>query len=336
MDSDLNRVRTGLLAVIAAGVVMAGLIYTRPVIVPFVISVFFFLILSPLVEYLCSRFKIPRMLAAFMAILLFLLVFGLAVFMVASSVDGFVRGADVYRDRVVELVNDATEISARFGYDLQGEELRKGLSEIPVLKLTRGLTGNAVNILGKATLVFIFVIFMLAGTSKTPAEAMPPLALRIRNNVSRYVATKMLTSFTTGTLVGILLFTMDVELALMFAVLTVLLNFIPSIGSIVATLLPIPVLLLQFGFGWQLYAVMGISGAIQFSIGNVIEPKLLGQSLDLHPVTVVMSLLFWGLVWGIPGMFIGVPLTAILKIVLADIKSTHPIAEVLAGRFPGY
>lgn len=154
----------------------------------------------------------------------------------------------------------------------------------------------------------------------------------IQSRVAIYLSVKFLTSVVTGLLVGIVLSVMGVDLALMFAILTVLLNFIPSIGSIIATLLPIPVLLLQFGFGWEFYVVLGITGAIQFTIGNIIEPKFIGESLDLHPVTVLMSLMFWGLVWGIPGMFLSLPITATLKIVLAEIDSTKTFSELLAGR----
>jgi AI-2 transport protein TqsA len=125
-----------------------------------------------------------------------------------------------------------------------------------------------------------------------------------------------------------------VELAVMFAMLTFLLNFIPSIGSIVAVIIPLPVILLQYGFGWQFWFVLAFAGMVQFVIGNVLEPKMMGESLGLHPVTVLLFLMFWGLVWGIPGMFLAVPITAILKIVLCRIPTTVPVANLLAGKLP--
>ncbi len=120
----------------------------------------------------------------------------------------------------------------------------------------------------------------------------------------------------------------------MFAILTVLLNFIPNFGSVIATLLPIPVLLLQYGLGWQTMTVITLLFAIQFCIGNLVEPKMMGESLDLHPVTILLFLMFWGLVWGLPGMFLAVPITAILKIILSRIETTLPLSELLAGRLP--
>ena len=120
----------------------------------------------------------------------------------------------------------------------------------------------------------------------------------------------------------------------MCALLTFLLNFIPSIGSILATVMLVPILVLQFGFGWQFFFVLIGAGFVQFAIGNVLEPKVMGENMDLHPVTIIGFLLFWGLVWGIPGMFMAVPITAIVKIVLSRIPPTQGVAELLAGRIP--
>ncbi|MHC4924486.1 MAG: AI-2E family transporter [Planctomycetota bacterium] len=77
---------------------------------------------------------------------------------------------------------------------------------------------------------------------------------------------------------------------------------------------------------------LAIPGAIQFTLGSVIEPKMLGESLDLHPVVIVMSLIFWGMLWGIPGMLMAAPLAAMFKIMLEQLDITKPLAEILAGR----
>lgn len=316
--------------IIATGVVMAMLAYTRPIIVPFVIAVFFYMVLAPFVDLLCRRFRMPQPLAVIIATLVFLLLFGLLVFMVISSIGDFVAGADVYRERVIETVNWANDLLLRFEIDIKGQEIRDELKNLPILRMSRDLTGGVLSFLGNASMVILIVIFMLMGKSMSSKPS--PLMQAITASVSRYISTKLLTSLMTGLLVWVVLSALGVELALMFAVLTVLLNFIPSIGSIIAVALPIPVLLLQFGLAWQFTAVLVLCGAIQFSIGNVLEPKLMGQALDIHPVTVIMSLLFWGLLWGVPGMVLGVPITVIVKIVLGGIESTKPIAEVLAGR----
>jgi AI-2 transport protein TqsA len=138
----------------------------------------------------------------------------------------------------------------------------------------------------------------------------------------------------TGIAVAGILIGFSVKQAFMFALFAFLLNFIPSVGSILAVLLPIPVLFLQFGMSPTFFVVVGLLSAIEFVIGNLIEPRFLGEGMDLHPAAVVASLIFWTLIWGIPGAFLSVPITASIKIVLSNIKYTQSVAEFLAGRLP--
>ena len=178
--------------------------------------------------------------------------------------------------------------------------------------------------------IIIFVLFLIMGEGD--GEPKSALIREIMSKISQYVVSKLALSVLTGVLVGIILAVCGVELAFMFAILTVLLNFIPSIGSMIATVLPLPVILLQFGLGWQFFVVLLLSTIIQFILGSVVEPKVMGEGMDLHPIAILLFLMFWGLVWGIPGMFLAVPITAILKIILSRIKTTHGISELLAGR----
>lgn len=120
----------------------------------------------------------------------------------------------------------------------------------------------------------------------------------------------------------------------MFGLLTFLLNFIPTIGSIIATLLPLPIVLLQFDSPVKWLAVLLIPAAIQGVVGNFIEPKLFSDSLDLHPASILLALTFWGIIWGPVGMFLAVPILVVMKIAMARIPATRPFAELLAGRLP--
>ena len=122
--------------------------------------------------------------------------------------------------------------------------------------------------------------------------------------------------------------------AVMFAMLAFVLGFIPSVGSIVAVLLPLPIAYLQYENTWPFWFVIFGPVVIQTLIGNLVEPKFLGKGLDLHPVTILLSLMFWGLIWGLAGTFLAVPITAVLKIVLERHPLTHKFSEMLAGRSP--
>jgi 4-hydroxybenzoate polyprenyltransferase len=129
---------------------------------------------------------------------------------------------------------------------------------------------------------------------------------------------------------------LDPRQALVFGLFTFLLNFIPSVGSIVATLLPLPVVLMSPAIsGTTAVLAIVVPGVIQFGIGSVLEPKLMGSSLDLHPVVILVALIFWGMLWGIPGMFLATPITAVARILLEKIEMTRPVGELLAGRIGG-
>ena len=168
----------------------------------------------------------------------------------------------------------------------------------------------------------------------TDVLASKPAIKEMLANVSVYLSVKLMASIVTGILVAGVLFGFQVKLAAVFALFAFLLNFIPSVGSIIAVLLPIPVLFLQFGLGPNFWVILGLLSAIEFVIGSLVEPRFLGEGMDLHPAVVVGSLIFWTLLWGAPGAFLSVPITGSIKIILSKMKLTRPMAEFLAGRLP--
>jgi AI-2 transport protein TqsA len=112
------------------------------------------------------------------------------------------------------------------------------------------------------------------------------------------------------------------------------LSYIPNVGPIIATFLPLPVAVTQFHDPWMILGVVAVPGAIHMAIGNFIAPKLMGRGLELHPVTVLLALAFWGLLWGVVGMVLAVPIVAMLRIVLEKFSTTHPLANLLTGHLP--
>ena len=100
-------------------------------------------------------------------------------------------------------------------------------------------------------------------------------------------------------------------------------------------MLPIPIAVTQFDNPIHVVAAVALPGIVHLTIGNVVEPRLMGRGLELHPVTVLLALAFWGLLWGVMGMVLAVPIVAVLKIVLSRLDTTRPIGELLAGQLPG-
>lgn len=323
------------LTIIAAGIITAGLVYTRALMIPLVIAIFFYTILAQMAALLHRKLSFPAWLAVTVSILFFALCFAGIIYFTVNSVGGFLKGAEVYRENLLATAADLVHKLADKGIVLDQNSIITYLRELPLFDWFKNFGKQLFSLVSNVTLIILFIIFLLLGEKKAlPSTSPNPLVQEMLSNVSKYLSVKLVTSLITAVIVWIILAVFQVKLAFLFALLTFLLNFIPSIGSIVAVLLPAPVLFLQYGFGVNFFAVIGLMTIAQFTIGNLIEPRFLGDGMDLHPVVVIASLIFWGLVWGVPGAFLSVPITASIKIVLSKIKHTRPVAELLAGRLP--
>jgi predicted PurR-regulated permease PerM len=145
----------------------------------------------------------------------------------------------------------------------------------------------------------------------------------IIEQVQRYIVTKFLISLTTGVFVGFTLWLFDVRFFVLWGFITFILNFIPNIGSVIAVVLPTLMALVQYeSFGYALL-VMIVIAVIQNIIGNILEPKIFGDRLGLNPIVILISLLVWGYIWGIVGMILSIPLTAIIKLVISNSNSKN-------------
>ncbi len=331
MEQRFSRINNFYLMVLAFVAITVGLIYTKPIMVPFVISFFLFSIISLVNRLFQEKLRFPRPLAMLVTITLFLLIAFIVTLFLINSVENFIRSSAIYRDKIAAFISWVNGYLEQAGIELNTSTLKNELFNSSSFNIISNITGGAFGLAGNLTLVIIFTLFLLAGSRPTRSH---PLIAEIHVKVARYLSTKFMTSLTTGVLVGIILLSFNVDLALMFGVLTFLLNFIPSLGSIMATLLPLPIVLLQFGLGWKFYIILILTGSIQMSVGNIIEPKLMGENLNLHPVVILFFLMFWGLVWGAPGMFLAVPITAIIKIVMERIEATREYAKILTGDIP--
>ncbi len=321
------------LTIIAAGIVTAFLVYTKALLIPLVISIFFYTILAQMTLYLRHRFHFPKWVALAFSILLFVAFFAAVVVFTVNAVGDFLKGVEVYRQSLVETANNVLTTVQNHGITVDQSFVENYLRDLPVFNWLKNVGGKVFSVVSGALLIVLFMTFFLFGSKKTPPITNPAIK-EMLSNVSVYLSVKLTASLITGIVAAGILFGFQVKLAIVFALFVFLLNFIPSVGSILAVLLPIPVLFLQFGLGHRFFIVLGLLSISEFIIGNMLEPRFLGEGLDLHPATVVTSLIFWTLVWGVPGAFLSVPLTASLKIVLSKIKHTRAVAEFMAGRLP--
>lgn len=154
---------------------------------------------------------------------------------------------------------------------------------------------------------------------------------KIEVSVSKYLGLKTLISLITAVLSYIVLIIIGVDFPVFWSFLIFVLNYIPNIGSIVATLFPVVFSLLQFGNFVQGALVLLFVGIIQFFIGNIVDPRMMGNSVNLSPLVIILSLSFWGAIWGITGMLLSVPIMVVIVIILSKFQNTMPFAILLSG-----
>ena len=153
----------------------------------------------------------------------------------------------------------------------------------------------------------------------------------IEESVATYLGLKTLMSLITGVLSFIVLRIVGIDSPLFWAFLIFILNYIPTIGSLVATLFPAIFCFLQFGDFSHGFIVLGFVGLIQIVVGNIIEPRMMGNAMNVSPLATIISLSFWGAIWGITGMIVSVPIMVVIVIVFSQFEYTKPIAILLSG-----
>lgn len=308
-----------------------ALIYMKPMLLPLIFSLFVYAALMPLVLSIKNSLKLPKSLAILISMTVLSLILAGIVLTLVNSVENFVEGTPKYKQSVSDALVVIQLQLESYGFRLNLAKIGEMIQSQPLLAYLQ-ITNQVFAFLGNLFLVFIFTLFMMSGESKV--ENKSPLLKEILGKVSAYISAKFFLSLATGFLVWIVLLSFGIELAFIFAFLTLLLNFIPTIGSIIAVLLPLPIVFLQHQLGWPFFVVLGLTASIQFVIGNVIEPLLIGDSMELHPITILVCLIFWGMVWGLSGMFLAVPITAVLKIIFKRIEATRSFADIMGGKLP--
>jgi predicted PurR-regulated permease PerM len=326
----------------AVGVTLIILVEGRVFLVPLAIAVLLFSLTSAARDRIAAlrigQVEMPDWLASLIGIV-FVVAAMLTVFsIIAGQIDAVLAAGPAYVARGQELV---TSVAAWLGKDLAAG-IVAAFEDIDLAAYVRALAGSAGYSLATAILIVLYVGFLFAErayfTSKLAnlfpeadrAERVEDIFRSITRSVHRYVLIKTVVSVLTGLLVYGVLELFGLEFAETWALLTVFLNFVPNIGSIVATAIPTLAALVQFDSWTPVVLIFTFIGLIQFSVGNLIEPGLMGRSLNLSPFVIILSLTFWGAIWGIVGMFLAVPIMVMVMITCSHVPSLHPIAVLLS------
>ncbi|MBN1517348.1 AI-2E family transporter [Candidatus Sumerlaeota bacterium] len=319
--------------VLAAVALAFGLHYTRQILIPFVLAAFAVSLVAPVHDQLVLKFKCPRMIGVAVAMLVVLVFLTVLTLLIATAVNQIVERVGAYTDDFTALARKGLERVNQMGFKVDQASILEDLrGSIP--GMVRDTFGTMFSLAGRVVFVLVFTLFLLIG--RNPKIIRSGIYAEVDRKIRKYIGIKFIASAVTGLLVWAALSAIGLELAFVFGVLAFLLNFIPSVGSIIAVLLPVPLAFAQFSTWPPIILVIVIPTAIQFTIGNVLEPQFLGEGLDIHPAVVLLALAIWGLLWGVVGALLSVPMTAIIKIILMQTKTLRPIGLAMEGKLPGY
>lgn len=320
----------------------------KPLLMPLTLAVIAWFVIKELLMYLdkvhIKSYKIPKFLQN---IITFLIVLGS--FFLFSSI--IMNSAENIQEKIPEYEANLTLMIQEFHLPIDVDYkswLTKFTDQFNLSSILGLAVSSVSSIFSNAVLILLYLIFILIESSSfknklnelypngANKEHVDSILASINTSMSNYITLKTLTSFLTGFLSYIVLSIIGVDFAIFWAYLIFLLNFIPSIGSMIATVFPVLLALLQFGTLLQPGIVLIAVGSIQVLVGNFLEPKLMGNSLNVSPLVVLISLAFWGWLWGVVGMIISVPITIMMIIVCAQFKDLRWIAVILSsdGKLP--
>ena len=334
-DSSIKRIAFILMTL---AIIVVGLVYGRPFLIPIFIAILITMLLGAGADRL-KRVGLPEPLATMSAILILLSGIAVVFEVLASQADA----VTLAWPRYIERLNVMADQLLRWVGPQAASKVTEALSGLDIMRQIPGLVGSAGGFVVSVALVTIYVGFLLAErgqmsgkikllfSNSDHAGEMQRAATGIGESIRRYLWIKTIMSLLTSAVSYAALKTIGVDFAETWALIIFLLNYIPSIGAIIGVLFPALLALVQFETLWQFFLIAALLATAQLVIGNIIEPSLMGRTLNLSPFVVIASLAFWAMIWGIVGAFLSVPLTTALIIVCSHIPSLRWVAVLLSA-----
>ncbi|NNE99967.1 MAG: AI-2E family transporter [Pyrinomonadaceae bacterium] len=352
----LTKVASLLLIITA---VFALLILGKSLLIPFIIAILIWYVINALSHYF-GEFKIvkkylPTWASTLISGLVILFLLTLVGGLIAENTRAMVNELPTYEKNVGYLIE---RLGTTFNFDtsrffqFSGSEkvpdlfgsVRGMFSEINVADVISRVLNALSGIAGNTFLVLIYVVFLFFEQAVFPKKVrglfsqqeqydqFSEILSHINEAIRAYFSVKLTVSLITGIASYILMALVGLDFAFFWAFLIFLLNFIPNIGSLIATVFPSMLALIQFETLTPFVIILVGVGAIQIIVGNLIEPRMMGSSLNISSLVVILALTLWGSIWGIAGMILCVPITVMLMIVFAQFPATRPIAILLSEK----
>lgn len=311
------------------------LVVAKSLLIPFVLAILVWYVIISLSKLYSLINKMPQALAMTLAILTCICLMILVYQLINNSISDVVKAAPSYESKVLALL--------RSFEDSTGISLIDFWRDFDFVGIIRSFGQIIATFASNLGLIIIYVIFLLLEykgfnkklehflDSKSDFNSAQKTFKHIGASVNTYLKIKFLMSLLTAVLSFIVLRIFAVDFAIFWAFLFFLLNFIPTVGSMVALAMPIILAMIQFQSVYTVLILFVCLFAVQVLASNIIEPRLMGNSLNLSPLVILLSLAIWGSIWGVIGMILCVPLIVIINIVLANFEQTKPIAILLSA-----
>ena len=318
---------------------VAGRAFLIPLVIATLMWILFDAIRETITRWMPGERSSPRWLATASSILLIVAASSLVVWIIIGQAEAMAEATPVYQEKFA-----ARAASAAGAFDLDELPSADGLLNQVDLGALLGWLGDSIGLLASnIILIAIYFAFLMAEErifpdkigrlTDDPAKAaqFKKISKEIAQQVKRYIGMKTGISALTGLVSYVILELAGVDFAALWALLIFFLNFIPNIGSALGVLFPALLTLIQFDTLTPFLIVTAGLGTAQFVIGNVIEPAYMGKSLNLSSFMILLSLSFWGALWGIPGMFLSVPLMVVTAIVCGHFVGLRWISVMLSA-----
>lgn len=337
---NVKSLASFLVSIIATVVI---LIYCKSLLIPFVFALLLWVLVRKLNAILNTSSlirRLPSWIKTTFSTTIIILVIGLLLNIVVTSI---INLSETYTDYQANFNSMVISVDRFFGIDSL-MIVKDNVGKFNFGSILSTTITALTDILGNAFMIIIYALFIffeesnfqkklkLIFNDEDQYQKISATLGKIEKSVSDYLGVKTILSLLTGFLSYSVMAFIGVDYAVFWAFLIFLLNYIPTVGSLLATIFPVIFCLLQFGDYKNALAVLVFVGAIQVLVGNILEPKLMGNSLNISSLIAIVALTLWGIIWGVTGMILSIPITVIIIITLSQFERTKAIAIMLSEK----
>lgn len=349
MEPTSSTRNIGLSTLVLTVIACAAALYAlSPILIPFMLAGFLAVLFKPLVTWF-QRKGLPTWIGVVVVLGITSLALWGVFTIVATGVELAIAKAPEYAKRIDRIVTDIDRnvggAITKYVQSTRRTTISELLSPSTAVGIITSSVGSVVTIAADGAMVLLYLIFMMLGGEQfaaklsaafrgTDAYQLVGVYESVNGKVLRYLRLKTLFNLLNGLLAWGIMEAFGLDFAPLIALLTFLFHYLPNIGSFITTIIPLLVGLVQFSDLAMVILMVSILVVVQNIIGNILEPRAMGASLDLSPIVVLFALVFWGWMWGLVGMILSVPIVAIIKAVMEQFETTRPLAILMGNKAP--